>query len=130
MVASLRIRALGMLVLLLVIATVGGSLALESSYVLAYLALHVGLAVLLVGFSAHVLIAAFRSAKTPAKAGALIAFLCALGATIAGTFFLFGGGSDLALDFMEGLTVVGVIGIILILVWGSVPASPPTTTPA
>ena len=127
---SLRLRAVGMLVLLLLIAVIGGSLALESSYDLAVLAGHIVLALLLVGLSAHVLLAAFRSFGSVAKVGGTIAFASVLGATISGTVFLLGGGSNAALDGMEGFTIVALVGIVLLLVGGGAVKAPPSTAPA
>jgi len=126
--ASLRIRAVGMLVLLLLVAVLGGELAGESSYTWPYLAAHIVLAVLLIGFSAHVFMAAIRGAKAPAKVGAGVAFVSAVGATISGTVFLLGGSNPIALDGMEGLAIVAVVGILLILIWGSrvAPSDPAT----
>ena len=122
MSASLRMRAVGMLVVLLALATVGGTLALEgSSYVLGYLALHIVLAILLVGFSAHVFMATLRLSNTPARASAGLALLSALGATVGGSIFLFVGGNPIALDAMEGLTGVALLGIVLLILFGAEP---------
>ena len=125
---TLRVRAIPIFVLLLGEILLGNQLAeVGSPYPVGYLAAHVVLSVLLVGFTAHVFLAALRLPKAAAKYAAAITFLSTLGATLAGTVFLLGGGSTPSLYAMEGLGGVALIAAILLMVWGSVAASSQTS---
>ena len=118
---AIRMRAIPMLVLLIVEGVLGGQLAIVGSpYPIGYLAAHIVLAILLVGFTAHAVRRALRLPKASLKVAATITFLTTLGATLAGTVFLLGGGAMSAFDAMEALFGVALIGAILLLVLGSV----------
>ena len=127
---ALRMRAVPMLVLLVVEGVLGGQLAIVGSpYPIGYLAAHIVLAVLLVGFTGHAFQLALRLPKGSLKVAAAVTFLTTLGATVAGTVFLLGGGATSAFDAMEGLFGVALVGAILLLVLGSVVTPPPSPPP-
>jgi hypothetical protein len=120
-----------MLVLLIVEGALGGQLAIEGSpYPVGYLAAHIVLAILLVGFTGHAFRLALRLPKGSLKVAAAITFLTTLGATLAGTVFLLGGQATSAFDAMEGLFGVALIGAILLLVLGSVVTPTPSAPPS
>lgn len=117
----LRVRAIPILVLVFAEILVGNELALAGSpYPVGWLAAHVVLALLLIGFTGHALRIAVRLPSTPARVAAGLTFLSALGATIAGTVFLVAGQANSALYAMEGLAGIAILADLLLLVWGSV----------
>lgn len=114
----LRYWGLLIFVFFLLTSAVGGSLALESSYLVVTLASHIGLALAtlaLAGFAASTL---GRSYRTVPRASAALAALSALGATIAGTVFLLGGQSTAALYAMEGFAGLGLLSSLLMILFG------------
>jgi hypothetical protein len=115
---SLRVWGVILLVLFLVTSTVGGSLALESSYVLTTLVGHVGLALLTLGVAGYVASTLGRRYKTVPRAFAGLAALSALIATIAGTVFYYGGQGNPALFAMEGFAGVGILASLVLIVVG------------
>jgi len=118
-VPSLRIRGIGVFVGFIVVSLLGNSLALESGgYGLGYLAGHIVVALLLVAFTGHSAVLASRSYRGLSQAVSTLTLVAAIGATIAGTVFLLGGQSNGALYGMEGLAVLGLLGAILMIVWG------------
>jgi len=118
---KLRVRAIPILVLLLGEILLGNQLAVVGSpYPLGYLAAHVVLSILLVGFTAHVLLASLRLPRAATKFAAGFTFVATLGATLGGTAFLLGGGSLASLYAMEVLGGFALLGAILLIVWGSV----------
>jgi hypothetical protein len=130
--SSLRYRAIGIFVLLILEILLGNQLAVVGSpYPWPYLAAHIVLSLLLLGFTAHVLLASVRlGGGVAARASAGLTFLSALLATVGGTAFLYAGGSQWALYLMEGFGVFGLLAAILLMVWGSVPVrSPPAPAP-
>ena len=115
---SLRGWAILVLVLFLLTAAVGGSLALESSYLPITLASHIGLALVTLGAGVYGAAVLARPYRAPAKASIGLAALSALGATIAGILFLLAGQSNAALYAMEGWAVLGILGSVLAIVLG------------
>ena len=113
-------RGWGILVFVffLLSSAVGGSLALESSYLLVTLASHIGLALVTLGLAGYATSFVGRSYKSMPRAFAGLAALAALGATIAGTIFLVGGQSASALYAMEGLAGIGILAALLMIVFG------------
>jgi hypothetical protein len=105
-------------VMFLLTSAVGGSLALESSYLLVTLASHIGLAVVTLGVAGYATSFVGRNYRALPRATAGIAALSALGATIAGTIFLLDGQSNSALYAMEGLAVIGTLAAIVMIVVG------------
>ncbi len=115
---SLRRWGILVLVLFLLTVAVGGSLALESSYLPITLASHIGLALVTLGAAVYGAAVLARPYRTAAKASIGLAALSALGATIAGTLFLLAGQSNAALYAMEGWAVLGIVGSILAILFG------------
>lgn len=97
---------------------VGGSLALESSYLAITLASHIGLALVTFGLSTYGAAFVARPYGASCKASAGLAGLCALGGTVAGTIFLLYGHAGPALYAMEGFAVVGILASIVLVVLG------------
>jgi len=125
----IRVGAVAIFVLLLAELLLGNQLAVVGSpYPVGYLAAHIVLSILLIGFTAHVLVRSTRLPSRPAKVVAGLTFLSAVGATIGGTVFLLSGGGSNALYAMEGLGGLAVLGAILLIVFGSVeiPVKPAT----
>jgi hypothetical protein len=118
--AGRSLRGWGVLVLVMFLLTsaVGGSLALESSYLVVTLASHIGLALVTLGIAGYATSTVGRSYRALPRASAGIAAFAALGATVAGTVFLLAGQSGVALAAMEGFAVVGIIAAIVMLVAG------------
>jgi len=130
---SLRVFGVLVLVMFLLTSAVGGSLALESSYLAVTLASHIGLALVTLGVAGYATSSVGRSYRAFPRASAGLAALAALGATIAGTVFLLGGQSNSSLYAMEGLAVVGIHAAIAMIVVGGpsgkrAPANPPSKT--
>ncbi|HTT72813.1 MAG TPA: hypothetical protein VMG99_01495 [Thermoplasmata archaeon] len=115
---SLRLWGVLLLVLFLVTSTVGGSLALESSYLFVTLASHIGLALVTLGVSVYAVAFVGRAYRAVPQGFAGLAALSALGATIAGTVFLVGGQSNGALYAMEGLAGIGILASLVVIVVG------------
>lgn len=115
---SLRFWGVLTLVMFLLSSAVGGSLALESSYLSVTLASHIGLALVTLGIAGYAASFVGRYYRPPARASAGLAALTALGATIAGTVFLLDGQSNSALYAMEGFAVVGILASIVMVVVG------------
>jgi len=118
--AGRSLRALGVLVFVLFLLTsaVGGSLALESSYLPITLASHIGLALVTLGIAGYATSSVGRSYKALPRGSAGLAALSALGATIAGTVFLVDGQTNSTLYAMEGLAVLGILAAILMIAFG------------
>jgi hypothetical protein len=115
---SLRVWGVILLVMFLLTSAVGGSLALESSYVLATLASHIGLALVTLGLAGYAAAVLGRQYKILPRAFAGLAALSALVATIAGTVFYFGGEGNPALYAMEGFAGLGILASLLLIVLG------------
>jgi hypothetical protein len=115
---SLRVWGILVLVFFLLTSAVGGSLALESSYLAVTLASHIGLALVTLGLAGYATSFIGRSYKAIPRGFAGISALAALGATIAGTIFLVGGQSTGALYAMEGFAGIGILAALLMIVFG------------
>jgi hypothetical protein len=102
----------------LLTSAVGGSLALESSYLLVTLVSHVGLALVTLALSGYGAAVLGRPYNARAKALVGIAALSALIATIAGVTFYFGGQSNAALYTMAGFATLGILVSLLLIVFG------------
>jgi hypothetical protein len=115
---SLRRNGALVLVLFLLTSAVGGSLALEGSYLLVTLLSHIGLGLVtlgVAGYSARVVGPAYEPLP---RASAGIAAFAALVATIAGTAYFLGGQSNAALYAMEGFAGVGILAALLMIFLG------------
>jgi hypothetical protein len=116
--SGLRRWGILLLVLFFLTSAVGGSLALESSYLLITLASHIGLALVTLAVAAYATSTASREYRTLPRASAGLVTLSALGGTIAGTVFLLYGQNSSALDVMEGFALVGILTAIVMIVSG------------
>jgi hypothetical protein len=116
--ASLRWWGILALVMFLLTSAVGGSLALESSYLPLTLASHIGLALVTVGIAGYATSFVGRSYRPPARAAAALAALAALGGTIAGIVFLLDGQGPGALAAMEGFAGVGILAALVMIALG------------
>lgn len=125
------LRVWGVLVLLFFVLTsaVGGSLALESSYLIVTLASHIGLALVTLGISGYATSFVGRSYRAVPRASAGLSALAALGATIAGTVYLVGGQSNGALVAMEGLALLGILFALLMIAFGGSNGKRASTAP-
>ncbi len=126
---TLRILAVPILALLLIDSLVGDSLMYSPKgqpFPVGALALHVGVALLLVGVTGLALGLSLRLPGWRRRAAATFTHGSTVGATIAGIVFLVGGENPAALTLMEGLAVLTFLGAIALAVWGSValPGSP------
>jgi hypothetical protein len=115
---SLRLWGVLVLVMFLLTSAVGGSLALEGSYLLVTLTSHIGLALVTLAIAGYSASFVGRCYRASARASAGIAALAALGATIAGTAFLLGGQSNAALYAMEVFAGFGILAAIVMIVIG------------
>jgi hypothetical protein len=115
---SLRVWGVLLLVMFLLTSVVGGSLALESSYLAVTLASHIGLAVVTLGLAVYGAAVLGRPYRAPSKALVGLAGLSALIATIAGTVFLLAGSNSSALYAMEVFAGVGILASLLLIVFG------------
>ncbi len=115
---SLRVWGILVLVFFLLSSAVGGSLALESSYLLVTLASHIGLALVTLGLAGYATSFTGRSYKAMPRGFAGLSALSALGATIAGTIFLVGGQNTASLYAMEGFAGIGILAALLMIVFG------------
>jgi hypothetical protein len=118
-VHSLRGWGVLALVMFLLTSAVGGSLALESSYLWITLASHIGLAVVTLAITGYAASIARRAGYTGApRASSGLAAFGALGATVSGIVFLLAGQSNYALYAMEGFAVLGILTSIVMIVVG------------
>lgn len=106
------------MVFFLLASAVGGSLALESSYLLVTLASHIGLALVTLGLAGYAASVVGRSYKVLPRDFARLSAFAALGATIAGTIFLVDGQNAAALYVMEGFAGIGILAALLMIVFG------------
>jgi len=118
LVTSLRVWGILVLVFFLLTSAVGGSLALESSYLIVTLASHIGLALVTLALAGYATSFIGRFYKAMPRGFAGLSALSALGATIAGTIFLVGGQSNSALYAMEGFAGIGILAALLMIVLG------------
>jgi hypothetical protein len=119
-VAGRSLRSWGILIFVFFLLTsaVGGSLALESSYLVVTLASHIGLALVTLGLAAYASSFVGRTYNALPRASAGLSALSALGATIAGTLFLVHGQGTGPLEAMEGLAGLGLVASLLMIVFG------------
>ncbi len=124
--SNLRYRGVLLFVFVLVEILIGNQLALSNGppYPIVYLVLHVLVAIGLVLGSGYALMIALRLPSRAAQGVAALTFVAALGATISGTVFLYGGQSNSALLGMEGFGGLALLGALLLIVFGSVPIAP------
>lgn len=118
-----RIRILAAPILLGLLGEIllGNSLAsVGSPYPDSYLAAHVALGLFLVALTGWAFGLSVRLPSVRARAVAGVTHLSTLGAVVAGTVFLLAGQAQGALDAMEGLAVLAILGAILLLVVGSI----------
>jgi hypothetical protein len=115
---SLRFWGVLVFVMFLLTSAIGGSLAMESSYLVVTLTSHIGLALVTLGIAGYATSFVGRSYRALPRAFAGIAAISALGATLAGTVFLLGGGSNSALYAMEGFAGLGILAAIVMIVVG------------
>jgi hypothetical protein len=115
---SLRLWGVLLLLLFLLTSVVGGSLALESSFLPLTLASHVGLAVVTLGLAVYGAAVLGRPYRALSKGLVGLAGLSALVATIAGTVFLLWGQSNPALYTMEAFAGIGIAASLLLIVFG------------
>jgi hypothetical protein len=102
----------------LLTSAVGGSLALESSYLLVTLASHIGLAVVTLGMAGYAASIGRRYYGPRARVSSGLAAFAALGATVAGTVFLLGGQGAVTLYVMEGFAGLGLVAAIVMIIVG------------
>ncbi len=115
---SLRILGGLVFVMFLLTSVVGGSLALESTYLVVTLASHIGLALVTLAVAGYTASVVGRRYRTLPRVSAGLGALSALGATLAGTAFLLGGQSPVALNAMAGLAGLGLLTGLLMIVFG------------
>jgi hypothetical protein len=115
---SLRRWGVLIFVMFLLTSAVGGSLALESTYLPITLASHIGLAIVTLGLAGYATSFVGRLYRAVPRALAGVSALAALGATIAGAAFLLGGQTNAALYAMEGLGVLGILASLVLIVVG------------
>jgi len=124
----LRYRAVPFLVLVLAEILVGNQLAVVSSpYPVGYLAAHVGLSIALIVWGGYLVVTAYQMRRVLARVLSGLCFGPVVIATLSGTVFLLGGGSQAALYAMEGFGGLAFLGSILLILWGSFPSSGPTS---
>ncbi len=130
--ASARsLRSWGVLIFVMFILTsaVGGSLALEASYLPITLASHIGLALVTLGIAGYTTRIVGRDYNVASRALAGLTAFAALGATVAGTVYLLDGQSNATLYAMEGLGVLGILVAIALIVVGGPSARRATSGP-
>jgi len=115
---SLRSWGVLALVMFLLTSAVGGSLALESSYLWLTLLSHIGLALVTLGVTGYTASTIGRHYHGLPRASAGLAAFAALGGTIAGTVFLLGNQNNYALYAMEGFAVLGILAALVMMVVG------------
>jgi len=115
---SLRFWGGLLFVMFLLTSAVGGSLALESSYLAVTLASHIGLALVTLGIGGYAASRLSRAYKPLPRVSCGLAAVSALVATIAGTIFLLEGQSNWSLYLMEGFASLGIIASVLLIVSG------------
>jgi hypothetical protein len=123
---SLRVRGVVLFVLLIAEILLGNQLAtVGSPYPLGYLGAHIGLGLIVMAFSGHLLVAAARWGGAAAKGAALLACLGSIGAVVSGFVFLLGNQSSAALLGMEVLGGLALLGALLVIVFGGTRSTAP-----
>ena len=121
---SLRLRGVALFVLLIAEVLLGTELAnVGSPYPLGLLIAHVGLGLVLMGFSGHTLRLALQGSRAAVKGSAVLTALGATGAVISGFVFLFGDQAPVAELSMEGLGALALLGSLLLILVGGARAS-------
>ena len=115
---SLRYWGLLVLVFFVITSLLGGSLALESSYLAVTLASHIGLAIVTLVLAGYATSAIGRRYRSAPRTGAALSAVSALVAVIAGTVYLTAGQPVGALYAMEAFAGVGIVGALLMIVFG------------
>jgi hypothetical protein len=115
---TLRVWGVVVLVFFLLTSVLGGSLALQSKYLVVTLASHIGLALVTLGLAGYTASFVGRSYKAMPRGAAGLGAFSALAATIAGTVFLVAGQSNAALYGMEGFAGIGIVAALLMIVYG------------
>jgi hypothetical protein len=121
---SLRVRGIALLIGILAESVVGAELAMVvGPYPDWLLAAHIVISLLLVIFSGVALAIAWPLPSSALRISAVITFISVIGATIAGSDFLWGGQSNAALMGMEGFAGLAFLGALLLIVFGGKPAT-------
>ncbi len=115
---SLRYWGILVLVFFVLTSLVGGSLALESSYLAVTLASHIGLGIVTLVLAGYATSAIGRRYRTAPRTGAALSAVSALFAVIAGTVYLTAGQPLGALSAMEVFAGTGIVGALLMIVFG------------
>jgi len=115
---SLRFWGVLLLVMFFLTSAVGGSLALESSYLPVTLASHIGLALVTLAIGGYAASTVSRAYKPLPRASCGLAAISALIATTAGAVFLLYGQSNWALYTMEGFGGIGIVTSLLLIAFG------------
>lgn len=126
---TLRLLAIPLFILIIIESLVGSELAFESSYSDWVLALHILLALGLIGISGR---AVYVSLGCPTMAPRVVAGLnlvASVAATIGGTVFLLANSNMTALYVMEGSAGLIVLFSLIFLAWGAPPAPAPRSAP-
>ncbi len=115
------LQAIGILLLALVVAggLAGSALMAQDPFSAATLAVHIALALSMVGVSMLALRLARGLQGWRPTAAAAVGLLSAVGATLAGAVFLLGGEALAALHWMEGFTGAIIVASVLLLAWGA-----------
>ena len=122
---ALRLWGIAVIVMFLLTSVLGGSLASESSYLPLTLSSHIGLALVTLGIAGYATSFVGRNYRPVPRASAATAALAALGAAIAGAFFLLGDQSAAAVNAVDASMVVfAVLGIAagLVMIVGGGPS--------
>jgi cation transport ATPase len=120
---SLRVRAVALFVLLLIEILLGNQLAtVGTPYPIGYLAAHIVLGILLIGFSGNLLVSALRAGRAATTSVAALTCLATIAAVISGFVFLLGSQSSASLLGMEAFGGIALLGSILLIVFGGAPS--------
>ena len=127
---SLRMLAIPLFILIIIESLIGSELAFESTYATWVLALHIVVALMLIGLSGRALWVALGYPTSAPRIVAGLNLAASVGATAAGTAFLLGNQNPDALAAMEGFAGLIVLCSLIVLAWGSPPAPSPGPTAA
>lgn len=122
---SLRLLAIPLLILIIIESLIGSELAFESTYSTWVLALHIIVALMLIGLSGRALWVAMGYPPSAPRIVAGLNLVASVGATAAGTVFLLGNQNPSTLVAMEAFAGLIVLCALVFLVWGSPPAPAP-----
>jgi hypothetical protein len=127
---SLRILAVPLFVLIIIESLVGSELAFENTYSTWVLALHILLALGLIGISGRALLVSWGYPTMAPRIVAGLNLVASVTATAGGTVFLLGNSNMTALGVMEGSAVLIVLFSLIFLAWGTPPAPVAPAAPA